>query len=164
MSFEIRDARPGDEATILGLIKELAAYEKLEHEVVGSEADLTLTLFSENPKIYALIAEDADGPFGYALYFFNYSTFLCRHGLYLEDLYVRKDRRGNGAGKALLAKLAAIAKAQNCGRMEWWVLDWNTPSIEFYKSLGAEPMDEWTVYRLTGDALSRLADEGEARP
>lgn len=164
MSFRIRDARPGDEATILGFIKELAAYEKLEHEVVGSAADLTQTLFAENPKVHALIAEDADGPFGYALYFFNYSTFLCRHGLYLEDLYVRKDRRGNGAGKALLARLAAIAKAQNCGRMEWWVLDWNTPSIEFYKSLGAEAMDEWTVYRLTGDALSRLADESGARP
>lgn len=160
MSFQIRGARPGDEATILGLITELADYEKLRDEVVGTEAHLTKTLFTVNPKAFALIAEDDDGPFGYALYFFNYSTFLCRHGLYLEDLYVRQNRRGNGAGKAMLARLAAIAKANDCGRMEWSVLDWNAPSIAFYKSLGAEAMDEWTVYRLTGDALSSLAREG----
>ncbi len=163
MTFRIRDAAPGDEATILGFIRELAEYEKLAHEVVAVEGDLTQTLFAKNPKAFALIAEDDNGPFGYALYFFNYSTFLCRHGLYLEDLYVREDRRGNGAGKALLARLAAIAKAENCGRMEWWVLDWNAPSIAFYKSLGAESMDDWTVYRLTGDPLSRLAEEGDAQ-
>ncbi len=162
MSFRIRDAAPGDEATILGFIRELAEYEKLAHEVTGTQADLTKTLFCANPKAHALIAEDDDGPFGYALYFFNYSTFLCRHGLYLEDLYVRESRRGCGAGKALLARLAEIAQANDCGRMEWWVLDWNAPSIEFYKSLGAEAMDDWTVYRLTGEALSRLARESGA--
>ncbi len=161
MSFRIRDAAPGDEAVILGFIRELAAYEKLAREVVAVEDDLTKTLFADNPKAFALIVEDERGPFGYALYFFNYSTFLCRHGLYLEDLYIRQDRRGNGAGKALLARLAAIAEAYDCGRMEWWVLDWNAPSIAFYKSLGAEAMDDWTVYRLTGEPLSRLAKEGE---
>ena len=162
MSFRIRDAAPGDEAIILGFIRELAAYEKLAHEVVAVERDLTNTLFADNPKAFALIAEDDDGPFGYALYFYNYSTFLCRHGLYLEDLYVREDRRGNGAGKALLARLAAIATAHNCGRMEWWVLDWNAPSIAFYKSLGAEAMADWAVYRLTGESLSQLAEQGGA--
>lgn len=162
MSFRIRDAAPGDEGTILGFIRELAAYEKLAHEVVAAESDLTNTLFADNPKAFALIAEDDHGPFGYALYFFNYSTFMCRHGLYLEDLYVREDRRGNGAGKALLARLAAIAKAHDCGRMEWWVLDWNAPSIAFYKSLGAEVMDDWTVYRLTGGPLAKLAEKGGA--
>ncbi len=109
MSFRIRDARAGDEATILGFINELADYEKLAHEVIGTEANLTKTLFAENAKVFALIAEDDEGPVGYALYFFNYSTFLCKHGLYLEDLYVRKNRRGNGAGKAMLARLAAIS-------------------------------------------------------
>lgn len=162
MTFSIRKAVPGDEATILGFIRELATYEKLAHEVVAAESDLTKTLFAENPKAFALIAEDDAGPFGYALYFFNYSTFLCRHGLYLEDLYVREDHRGGGAGKALLARLAAIAKANNCGRMEWWVLDWNAPSIAFYKSLRAEAMDDWTVYRLTGEPLARLAAESDA--
>ena len=159
MSFRIRDARPGDEATILGFITELADYEKLRDEVVGTEAHLTKTLFAKNAKVFALIVEDDDGPFGYALYFFNYSTFLCRHGLYLEDLYIQKEHRGNGAGKAMLARLAAIAQANDCGRMEWSVLDWNAPAIDFYKSLGAEAMDEWTVHRLTGDALSTLARE-----
>ena len=159
MSFRIRDAVSGDEAVILGFIRELAAYENLAHEVVTPEENLTETLFAENPKVFALIVEDEAGPFGFALYFFNYSTFLGRHGLYLEDLYVREDRRGAGAGKALLSRLAAIAAKNNCGRMEWWVLDWNAPSIAFYKSLGAEAMDDWTVYRLTGEALSRLANE-----
>lgn len=164
MSFRIRDAVPGDEGVILGFIRELAAYEKLAHEVVATEENLTKTLFAQNPKAFALIVEDEAGPFGFALYFFNYSTFLGRHGLYLEDLYVREDRRGAGAGKALLARLAAIAAKNDCGRMEWWVLDWNAPSIAFYRSLGAEPMDDWTVYRLTGDLLSRLAAEDASAP
>lgn len=158
----IRDARPGDEALILRFIRDLAAYEKLSDEVVATRSQLTKTLFAAQPKVFALIAEDEKGPCGFALYFFNYSTFLGKHGLYLEDLYVHEDRRGAGIGKALLSRLAKIARKNDCGRMEWWVLDWNTPSIEFYESLGAEAMDDWTVYRLTGNALQDLADEDVA--
>ncbi len=159
MSVEIRMAAPGDEATILNFIRELAAYEKLEHEVIATEAMLGQSLFCQHPKVFALIAEFDGAPSGFALYFFNYSTFLGQHGLYLEDLYVRETLRGKGIGKALLARLAQIAKDNDCGRMEWWVLDWNAPSIEFYKSLGAETMDEWTVFRLTGKALIDLAKD-----
>jgi GNAT superfamily N-acetyltransferase len=157
MSISIRNAVKGDEALILGFIRELAAYEKLSHEAVATPDHLTRTLFCDNPKAFALIAEQDGAPVGFALYFFNYSTFLGKHGIYLEDLYVKEDRRGAGAGKALLAELARIAVENDCGRLEWSVLDWNAPSIAFYKSLGAAPMDEWTVYRLTGDALSDLA-------
>lgn len=157
MNLTIRRAVAGDEGLILGFIRELAAYEKLSHEVVASDEDLNRTLFCDAPKAFALIAEDDGEPVGFALYFFNYSTFLGKHGLYLEDLYVRESARGRGAGKALLAALARIALDHDCGRMEWSVLDWNAPSIAFYKSLGAEPMDEWTVYRLTGASLDHLA-------
>lgn len=157
MSVLIRKAQPGDESVVLGFIRELAEYEKLSSEVSATPEHLTRTLFAEAPKVFALIAERDGRPIGFALYFFNYSTFLGMHGLYLEDLYVRETERGTGAGTALLAELAQIAVSQNCGRMEWSVLDWNTPSIDFYKSLGAEAMDEWTVYRLTGDALTGLA-------
>jgi len=157
MTLHIREAAPGDEALILGFIRELAAYEKLSHEVVASEKHLSETLFADKPKVFALIAEIDGAPCGFALYFFNYSTFLGRHGLYLEDLYVSPDQRGAGAGKALLARLAKIAKEQDCGRLEWSVLDWNEPAIAFYKSLDAEAMNGWTVYRLTGDALGRMA-------
>lgn len=162
MSFKIRRARSGDEPVIVRFIRELAAYEKLEHEVTVTADHIRRTLFAENPKVFALIAEVEDEPCGFALYFFNYSTFLGRHGIYLEDLYVTSARRGKGIGKALLARLARIAEENDCGRLEWWVLDWNAPSIAFYKSLGAEAMDEWTVYRLTGPALSRLAADGGA--
>lgn len=157
MSVLIRKAQPGDESVVIGFIRELAEYEKLSSEVSATPEHLTRTLFAEDPKVFALIAERDGRPIGFALYFFNYSTFLGMHGLYLEDLYVRETERGTGAGTALLAELAQIAVSQNCGRMEWSVLDWNTPSIDFYKSLGAEAMDEWTVYRLTGDALTGLA-------
>lgn len=157
MSCKIRSAVRADAPAIVQFIKELAAYEKLAHEVVASPEDIRRTLFCEHPKAFALIAEEDGAPCGFALYFFNYSTFLGRHGLYLEDLYVRESHRGAGIGKALLARLARIAKENDCGRMEWWVLDWNAPSIAFYKSLGAEAMDDWTVYRLTGDALKNLA-------
>jgi len=157
MSIEIRRAAPGDESLILSFIRDLADYEKLAHEVVATEAHLTRTLFCDAPKAFALIASADGEPIGFALYFFNFSTFLGKHGLYLEDLFVRKSARGMGAGKALLAALAQIALENDCGRMEWSVLDWNAPSIAFYKSLGAKPMDEWTVYRLTGAALSDLA-------
>jgi GNAT superfamily N-acetyltransferase len=162
MSLSIRKAVAGDESLILGFIRDLAAYEKLSDAVTATPEHLTRTLFADQPKVFALIAERDGAPAGFALYFFNYSTFLGMHGLYLEDLYVREEARGSGAGTALLAELAKIAIDQHCGRMEWSVLDWNTPSINFYKALGAEAMDEWTVYRLTGAALSRLA--GKARP
>lgn len=157
MTVVIREAAPGDAPVILAFIKELAVYEKLAHEVVATEDHLRRTLFTEHPKAFALIAEVDGAPAGFALYFFNYSTFLGQHGLYLEDLFVREAHRGAGLGKALLSRLAQIAVENDCGRMEWWVLDWNAPAIKFYKSLSAEAMDEWTVYRLTGDALTTLA-------
>jgi GNAT superfamily N-acetyltransferase len=162
MSLVIREARPGDEALILGFIRELAEYEKLSADVVATPAHLTKTLFADNAKAFALIAETGGEPVGFALYFFNFSTFLGKHGLYLEDLYVRESRRGEGAGKALLARLAQIALENDCGRMEWSVLDWNAPSIAFYKALGAQAMDAWTVYRMTGEALSKLAASARA--
>lgn len=157
MTLSIRQAAPGDEAIILGFIQELATYEKLSHEVVATSDELAQSLFCKAPKVFALIAEREGGAIGFALYFFNYSTFLGKHGLYLEDLFVRPNHRGHGAGKALLAALAEIAVLNDCGRMEWSVLDWNAPSIAFYKSLGAQAMDEWTTYRLTGGDLSSLA-------
>jgi len=153
----IRAARPGDEGVIAGLIRALAVYEKLEHEVVAGEADIVAALFCDAPKAFALVAEIDGEACGFALYFFNFSTFLGRHGIYLEDLYVNESHRGRGIGKALLARLAAIAVENNCGRLEWLVLDWNAPSIAFYKSLGAVAQDEWTVYRLTGAPLKALA-------
>lgn len=162
MSCKIREAAPGDEQIILRFIRELAVYEKLEHEVVATTDHIKRTLFADQPKAFALIAESDGAPCGFALYFFNYSTFLGRHGIYLEDLYVTPDQRGAGIGKALLARLARIATENDCGRLEWWVLDWNEPSIAFYKSLGAEAMDDWTVFRMTGDALSNLAGEDQS--
>lgn len=159
MTLSIRQAVPGDETLIIGFIKELADYEKLAHEVIARPEDLTNTLFAELPKVYALFAEWNGQAIGFALYFFNYSTFLGKHGLYLEDLYVQAEHRGLGAGKALFAELAKIALRKDCGRMEWSVLDWNAPSIKFYKSLGAAAMDDWTVYRLTGSSLVTLASE-----
>jgi GNAT superfamily N-acetyltransferase len=143
---------------ILGLIKELAEYEKLSDEVVADEETLRRNLFGEGHRGAEVVVAEHDGePVGFALFFHNFSTFLGRPGLYLEDLYVRPAFRGRGAGKALLAHLAALAKERGCGRMEWWVLDWNEGAIGFYESIGAEAMDEWTVYRVTGEALERLA-------
>ncbi len=162
MTLTIRKAIPGDEELILQFIGELADYEKLAHEVVASENDLRATLFADNPKVFALIAEANGAACGFALYFFNYSTFLGRHGLYLEDLYVTPEARGAGAGKALLARLAGIAKTCDCGRLEWSVLDWNEPAIAFYASLGAEVMSEWSVNRLTGASLDSLAAKDRA--
>ena len=163
MTVVIRNAAPGDEVAILAFIKELAAYEKLAHEVVATEMMLRKSLFGDAPKVFVLIAETGGVPCGFALYFYNYSTFLGQHGLYLEDLYVRENHRGAGIGKALLAQLAQIARENNCGRMEWWVLDWNEPAIAFYKSLDAEAMDEWTVFRLSGDALKDLAAQAAGK-
>jgi len=153
----IRPAVPTDAALILSFICDLAEYEKLSHEVTATEIDVRAKLFGENPRVFCHIAEVDGEAAGFAVWFFNFSTFLGKHGLYLEDLFVRPKFRGTGVGKALLAHLARHAVAEGCGRLEWWVLDWNAPAIEFYKSLGAEPMADWTVFRLTGEALERLA-------
>jgi GNAT superfamily N-acetyltransferase len=157
MSVEVRVAVPGDVALVRRLMQGLAVYEKLEHALVSTEADLAEALFGVHPVCEALIASVDGAPVGYAMYFRTYSTFLGKSGIYLEDLFVLPEARGTGAGKALLARLAAITVERGYGRLEWAVLDWNEPAIGFYKSLGAEPMDEWTVFRMSGDALSRLA-------
>jgi GNAT superfamily N-acetyltransferase len=159
MSSSIRPATPADVPTIARLIRELAEYERLTHEVVLSEAVLSSHLFGPRPFAEVLIAEDDGRAVGFALFFHNYSTFLARPGIYLEDLFVEPAYRGRGHGKALLAALARLAVERGCGRLEWAVLDWNEPSIGFYKALGAKAMDEWTVYRLTGESLRMLAEE-----
>jgi GNAT superfamily N-acetyltransferase len=153
----VRDAGVQDVDAIHRLIGELADYEKLRQEFVGSPAELAAHLFGEQRFAWALVAEEAGSVIGFALYFFNYSTFLCKPGIYLEDLYVQTAHRRRGIGLRLLEELARRAVARGCGRLEWAVLDWNAPSIEFYKRLGARPMDEWTTFRLTGEALTRLA-------
>lgn len=160
---EIRAATIDDVPLLLAFIRELADYEKLAHEVVADEALLRRTLFGERRSAEALLAFDGGEAVGFALYFHNYSTFLARPGVYLEDLFVRPGARGRGVGRALLRAVARIALERDSGRLEWSVLDWNEPAVQFYRSLGARPMDEWTVYRLTGTALSRLADADSAR-
>jgi len=153
----IRLARADDCATILGFIRDLAAYEKLSHEVVADEAQLRATLFGAAPAAEVLIAEDADGPVGFALFFTSYSTFLGKPGLYLEDLFVLPEWRGHGLGLAMMKHLARTAVERGCGRFEWSVLDWNEPAIGFYQGLGAKLMDGWSIVRVTGDALTTLA-------
>jgi GNAT superfamily N-acetyltransferase len=153
----IRPAIAADVPLVLQLIRELAAYEKLGHEVTATERDLRESLFSSPPSAEVVIAETDGGVAGYALFFHNYSTFLCKRGLYLEDLFVRPSFRGRGIGRLLLSHLAGIAVQRGCARFEWAVLDWNESAIGFYRSLGAMPMDDWTVFRLSGDALKRLA-------
>lgn len=156
--FKIRFAEEKDVKLILDFIKELADYEKLLHEVVATEEILMDSLFVR--KAAEVIIGEHDGePVGFALFFHNFSTFLGRPGIYLEDLYVRPEMRGKGYGKILLAFLAKLAIERNCGRFEWWCIDWNEPSINFYKSIGAVPMDEWTVYRVYNKALIDLANE-----
>ena len=157
--LSIRPATEGDTAVILRFIEKLADYEKLSHEVVATESALRESLFGERPYAEVLLAYWGPAPVGFALFFHNYSTFLAQPGIYLEDLFVDPEHRGKGIGKALLVELARIAMERNCGRVEWAVLDWNEPSIGFYRSLGAIAKDEWTVYRLTGDALLRLAKD-----
>ncbi|MBU6235425.1 MAG: GNAT family N-acetyltransferase [Alphaproteobacteria bacterium] len=157
-NLSIRSAKPADVPVILELIRELAVYEKLEHAVVGNGAMLAEHLFCETPKVFCLIAEIDGKAAGFALYFYNYSTFLTRHGVYLEDLFVKPEFRAAGVGKALLRQIAKDAVAAGCGRFEWSVLDWNEPAITFYKKIGAEPMDEWTVYRLSGEGLAKFAE------
>ncbi|MFO0616223.1 MAG: GNAT family N-acetyltransferase [Polyangiaceae bacterium] len=159
----IRRARSGDEAQVLSFIRELAAYERLEGEVTADTASLGEHLFGDHPFAEVLLAEDDGDAAGFALYFFTFSTFLARPTLYLEDLFVRPEKRGRGIGEALLRTLAAIAVERGCGRMEWSVLDWNEPALRFYAKLGAKPMSEWTVQRLTGDALLACARGADAR-
>lgn len=157
-NIHIRPATPADAALILYFIRELAIYERAEHEVVTDEDGIRESIFGPQSTVSALICLLDDKPVGFAVYFFNYSTWLGRRGLFLEDLYVSLEFRGLGAGKALLHHLAREAVAKGCGRFEWNVLDWNTPAIEFYESLGARPQSEWTGYRLTGDALTHFAN------
>ena len=153
----IREATEEDVPLILSLIRELAEYEKLSDEVVATEDGLRDSLFGERRYAEVLIAEHDGAPAGFALFFHNFSTFLGKPGLYLEDLYVKPAFRGAGIGKKLLVRLASLAMGRGCGRLEWWVLDWNEPAIGFYRSVGAEPMDDWTVYRVSGSALEDLA-------
>lgn len=153
----IREAKTTDVDDILRLIKELAIYEKAEHEVLATNETINASLFAEGATAKAIVCENAKGHIiSYAIYFYNYSTWLAKKGLYLEDLYVAENERGNGVGKKMLTHLAKIAVREGCGRFEWSVLDWNAPAIAFYESLGAKPQSEWTVYRLTGDALQKL--------
>lgn len=157
MPCSIRTATVADVPLILDFIRGLADYEKLAHEVVATEATLRQTLFGATPAAQVVIAEVEGRPAGFALYFFNYSTFLAKPGLYLEDLFVKPEYRGAGTGKALLLHLAKIANTRGCGRMEWSVLDWNEPAIKFYETLGARRMKEWQICRLTGPALAQYA-------
>lgn len=160
-ALTIRPATREDVPVILGFIRELAEYENLSHEVVADEAQLTQTLFGHesggNSYAEVLLAIEDNMPVGFALFFHNYSTFLAKPGIYLEDLYVTPSARGKGYGKQLILEVAKLAAERNCGRVEWSVLDWNTPAIDFYTSLGAIAMDEWTVFRLTGESLKKVA-------
>ncbi|MGL3209927.1 N-acetyltransferase family protein [Bradyrhizobium sp. BR 1433] len=158
MSLTIRRARPDEAGLVFSLVRELAEYEKLLHEVHASEADIADALFGANPRLYCDIAEWNGEPAGFAVWFVNFSTFAGRHGIYLEDLFVRPALRGKGIGKALLVHLAKECLGNGWSRLQWAVLDWNAPSIAFYKSLGAELMNEWTICRVSGEALSALAE------
>jgi GNAT superfamily N-acetyltransferase len=158
--FTIRPAHSEDVPVVLQLIRDLATYERAPNEVTATEEQLVDVLFGERPAAEVLLAFEAQSPVGFAVFFYNFSTWLGRPGLYLEDLFVKPDKRGNGYGRALLIELAKIARDRQCGRMEWAVLDWNEPAIKFYRALGAKPMHEWTVFRLTRDGIARLADSG----
>jgi len=153
----IRPAEPRDCRLLVDLIRELAVYEKLEHQAIATPADLLRDGFGPTPRFEAAVAEWAGAPAGFALWFYNYSTFAGRHGLYLEDLFVRPVFRGKGIGKALLVHLARLAQAQGCARYQWQVLDWNTPSIQLYEALGARKLPEWITMRVEGTALARMA-------
>jgi GNAT superfamily N-acetyltransferase len=152
-----RDVAPGDEALVLRFVRALAAFEKLEHECVATEADFARALFGAPARCHAMIAEHGGVPIGFALWHYAFSTFTGRHGLYLEDVFVNPDRRGQGVGRAIFAELARRALAEGCGYMKWSVLDWNRRAVEFYTALGARSLDEWTVRRLDGEALAALA-------
>lgn len=158
--YQIRKATEADVSTILRFIRELAIYEEAEDEVEATEASLTDSLFGPDSVTHALLCEKGGEPVGFAVYFYNYSTWKARHGLFLEDLFVTTSERGGGAGKQLLQYLAAVAVERGCARFEWNVLDWNEPAIRFYESLGARPQSEWVGYRMTGKALEDLAADG----
>jgi GNAT superfamily N-acetyltransferase len=159
MDINIRRATERDVPLILDLINGLAEYERLAHEVTASEASLRQSLFGAYPGAEVVIAEAGDEPAGFALFFHNFSTFVGKRGLYLEDLFVKPAWRGKGVGRRLLVHLAQLAIERDCGRLEWAVLDWNEPAIRFYRGLGAQPMHDWTVFRLAGDTLHQLAAE-----
>jgi GNAT superfamily N-acetyltransferase len=156
-NFEIRLARVEDVPLILELIRDLATYERAPNEVTATEEQLADVLFGEKPVAEVLLAFEGKSPVGFAVFFHNFSTWLGRPGLYLEDLFVKPERRGKGYGRALLVDLAQVARDRGCGRMEWAVLNWNEPAIKFYRALGAKPLDEWTVFRLTRDEIAKLA-------
>jgi len=158
-NFKIRPATERDVPVILAFIRQLAEYEKLLHEAVMTEEILRQSLFGSRRAAEVLLGYSGDQPVAFAVFFHNFSTFLGRSGLYLEDLFVIPEMRGKGFGRALLVELAKIARERKCGRFEWTVLDWNEPAIKFYKAIGAVPMDEWTIFRVTGEALNRLAGE-----
>jgi GNAT superfamily N-acetyltransferase len=160
----VRSATPADVADILSLVHALARYERAAGAVEMTEAALGSALFGAEPRVFALVAEDGGTVVGMAVYFFSFSTWTGRHGLYLEDLFVLPEHRRRGAGRSLMAALAATALAAGCRRLEWAVLDWNEPAIDFYKSLGAVPMEEWTVFRLSGAALAGLASGRSPQP
>lgn len=157
-NFQIRHATEADVPMILSLIRDLATYERAPDAVTANEKQLQEVLFGKKPRAEVLLAFAGDDPVGFAVFFHNFSTWLGKPGLYLEDLFVKPESRGHGYGRALLVHLAKIARERSCGRMEWAVLDWNEPAIQFYRKLGAKPMDEWTVFRLTGDEIAGLAE------
>ena len=157
MTFTLRPAEPSDSATILAFIRELAIYEKAEDQVEATEEMIRQSVFGEGSVTRAMICESEGRPAGFAIWFYNYSTWQAKKGLYLEDLYVTPEFRGAGAGKAMLKRLAQIALAEGCGRFEWSVIDWNEPAIRVYRAIGAEPQAEWIRYRLTGEALAAFA-------
>jgi len=155
----IRNATPDDAGVILSFIRALADYEKLSDQVTATEDDLRSSLFGESKVAEVLLAHEGEAPVGFALFFHNYSTFLGKPGIYLEDLFIKYEYRNKGYGKALLVHLARLANQRGCGRFEWSVLDWNTPSIEFYRGLGARPLEEWTLFRLDGDELKAFGTD-----
>jgi GNAT superfamily N-acetyltransferase len=159
--FEIRPARVEDVSIILQLIRDLATYERAPDEVTATKEQLLDVLFGERPAAEVLLAFERALPVGFAVYFYNFSTWLGRPGLYLEDLFVKPEKRGKGYGRALLVELAKIARDRGCGRMEWAVLNWNEPAIKFYRALGAKPMDEWTVFRLNREDIGKLANAAD---
>jgi GNAT superfamily N-acetyltransferase len=155
--LSVRRATANDVALVLGFVRELAEYERLSHLVTATEPTLREALFGAHPGAEVLLAFEAAAPVGFAVYFHNFSTFLGKHGLWLEDIYVKPEFRRKGYGRMLLLHVARIAHERGCGRFEWAALDWNVPAVEFYKSLGAVPLDDWTIFRVTGEALGRLA-------
>ena len=158
LDLQIRPARVEDVPIILQLIRDLATYERAPDEVVATEEQLIEVLFGERPVAEVLLAFEGESPVGFAVYFYSFSTWLARPGLYLEDLFVKPEKRGKGYGRALLVELAKIARDRGCGRMEWAVLNWNESAIKFYRTLGAKPMNEWTVFRLTREEIAKLAN------